>query len=30
MKKLGGVSRRALFDRVERNALLALPQDALS
>jgi transposase len=27
MKKLGGVSRRALFDRVERNALLALPQE---
>ena len=28
MKKLGGVSRRALFDREEHNAFLALPQDA--
>lgn len=28
MKKLGGVSRRELFDRVERHALLPLPNEA--
>jgi transposase len=27
MKKLGGISRRELFERVERDALLALPQE---
>jgi hypothetical protein len=27
MKKLGGISRRALFEQVERQALLALPAD---
>jgi hypothetical protein len=28
MKKLGGISRRELFERVERGALRALPSDA--